>query len=149
MPFANVRSYQDDDGFAPPTLRGAKASKIKKITYSASGAKELFTIPAGAIITNWRVTVQTAFNAAGNDLLDLGKSGSAAFFANDLDVSAKTQLTPASTGADPAAVGNVLTADTVITATYAYTSTAPTAGVAIIEFEYIWMGPGDTIEDVS
>lgn len=67
-------------------------SKRATVTYKDTAAKNLFTLPANAEVLFFIVDVKTAFNDSGTDLLDIGKQGSAEFFAKDIDVGTATQV---------------------------------------------------------
>lgn len=62
------------------------------ITFANTTAKNLFVIPANSQIIDFYVDVLTAFNSTGTDLLDIGVSGTAQLFADDLVVSAAGRL---------------------------------------------------------
>lgn len=106
----------------------------KDFTY-ADTTFNIGTLPAGAIVIGAGVIVSTAFNAAGNDVLDIGTSSDGDGFATDLDLSTIGNIVW-----DELATSNDLgpyTADTVITGEYAYTSTAPTAGAGSVYVLFI------------
>lgn len=94
------------------------------------------TIPAGAQIVDINIDVTTAFNAAGNDEVTVGKTGSAAAYVAATSVASAGRASVATTGVY-SAWGNVGAADVdYATLTYAYTSTAPTAGAGRVTIIY-------------
>lgn len=102
----------------------------KKITYSDT-VITLGKIPAGAVVVRGGVAVQTAFNAATTNVLDIGTSGDDDGFATDLALGTIGIIV-----ADEMATSNDFysTSDITVTATYAQTGTAATAGVG-----YVWL----------
>jgi hypothetical protein len=94
------------------------------------------TIPAGAQIVDINIDVTTAFNAAGSDEVTVGKTGSAAAFVAATSVASAGRASVATTGVY-SAWANVGTSDVdYATLTYAYTSTAPTAGAGRVTIVY-------------
>ena len=94
------------------------------------------TIPAGAQIVDINIDVTTAFDAAGTDLVTVGKTGSAAAYVAATSVAAAGRASVATTGVY-SAWANVGTTDVdYATLTYAYTSTAPTAGAGRVTIVY-------------
>ena len=107
----------------------------RDITYADTGVLTVGIVPAGAIIVGAGVIVSVAFNAAGNDLLNLGTSGDPDGFATDL-----TLATIGNIVWDELATSNDLgpfTSDTTIVVEYTYTSTAPTAGAGSVYVLFI------------
>lgn len=100
------------------------------VKYTDTAGVVLFTLPPGSVPLRWTVNVTTAFNNAGTDLLDIGKSGSTEFYAKDVDVSATGNTVVTSLNSDE------LTAMTAILATYTGSSTAATTGLATVILEY-------------
>lgn len=136
MPHKVVRGniIPDEDGFGVPALGGVVNIKSGTVTFEDTTAKTVFTLPAGAIPVLWLVNVTTAFNSSGTDLLDIGTTGSAAAFANDLDVSATGQIP---NGFDPDELFVQRNADTPVLATYAQSVADADAGAATIACFYI------------
>jgi hypothetical protein len=94
------------------------------------------TIPANAQIVDINIDVTTAFDAAGTDLVTVGKTGSAAAYVAATSVAAAGRASVATTGVY-SAWANVGTSDVdYATLTYAYTSTAPTAGAGRVTIVY-------------
>lgn len=118
MTFNRSGNYPiDSDGFTPPTYGGPVAVKYGSFTRAnvSGSAATLFTLPKGAVIVGWSVNITTAFNAAGNDYLDLGDGTTANRFANDLNLATATQVV---TGFDPDELFVELTDETSVVATY-------------------------------
>ena len=94
------------------------------------------TIPANSQIVDVNIDVTTAFDAAGTDLVTVGKTGSAAAYVAATSVAAAGRASVATTGVY-SAWANVGTSDVdYATLTYAYTSTAPTAGAGRVTIVY-------------
>ena len=94
------------------------------------------TIPANSQIVDINIDVTTAFDAAGTDLVTVGKTGSAAAYVTSTSVAAAGRASVATTGVY-SAWANVGTSDVdYATLTYAYTSTAPTAGAGRVTIVY-------------
>jgi len=94
------------------------------------------TIPANAQIVDINIDVTTAFDAAGTDLVTVGKTGSAAAYVTSTSVATAGRASVATTGVY-SAWADVGSADvTYATLTYAYTSTAPTAGAGRVTIVY-------------
>ena len=105
--------------------------KSAVVTYKDTTAKELFTLPSNAKILFFLVDVQTAFNDSGTDLLDLGKTGDGDFFADDIDVSAATQIMT-----QQYELGDVGDGIKTITGTYVGQNSNATAGKAVVTCVY-------------
>lgn len=94
------------------------------------------TIPANSQIIDVNIDVTTAFDAGGTDLVTVGKTGSAAAYVAATSVAAAGRASVATTGVY-SAWANVGTSDVdYATLTYAYTSTAPTAGAGRVTIVY-------------
>lgn len=94
------------------------------------------TIPANAQIVDINIDVTTAFDAGGTDLVTVGKTGSAAAYVTSTSVATAGRASVATTGVY-SAWANVGTSDVdYATLTYAYTSTAPTAGAGRVTIVY-------------
>lgn len=105
----------------------------KRIIFSDT-VVTLGVIPAGAIVINAGVVVTTAFNAGTTNVLDIGTSGDDDGFATDLALGTIGRI-----AADELATSNDLysTSDVTLTATYAQTGTAATAGEGFVFVEFI------------
>lgn len=109
----------------PPSF--TRMSTVASITRSMTAATELMWIPKNATILEMTL-IGTASNAGTTATLSIGNSGSGTAYVNARDV--KTAATgtgcmPLTLAVDTSAA---LTADTKITATYAETGTASSAG---------------------
>jgi hypothetical protein len=108
----------------------------KSIAYSDTFPVTVGVIPSGATIIKpiSGVQVNTAFNAATTNVLDIGESSPTNnddLYATDLALGAVT-FVPLDE-----AVGLTVSADTTITCTYAQTGTAATAGAGEVVIAYI------------
>lgn len=101
------------------------------IAYTDTLAKDLFTLPSGAVILGFFVNVTTAFDDSGSsDLLDIGDGTTADRFIADKDVgTAGISLVPS---VDETALG----AETVVKGVYT-PGTGATAGAATITVLYL------------
>lgn len=72
----------------------AVQSKRATVAYTDATAKDLFTLPAGAIPLAIFVDVATGFTDTGTDLLAVGKTGTAGHFFTGLDVAATGRKAP-------------------------------------------------------
>lgn len=69
----------------------------KTFTYADTSSTLLGQLPPNAFITSIKVIITTAFNAPGNDYLDIGTSSSAARYADDVDCASTGSATVTST----------------------------------------------------
>lgn len=101
------------------------------LAHTDTTAKNLFTLPAGAVLLGFFIHITEAFNDSGDsDILDLGVDGAADRFVADVDCgTAGLTLQPS---ADEAA----LAAETVVQGTYT-PGTGATAGAATITALYL------------
>ncbi len=97
-------------------------------------AVTLGTVPADCIIMDAGVVVETAFNSATSDVLDIGTSADGDGFATDLDLTTAGKIV-----ADELATSDDLTptADTDITFAWTGSGTAPSAGVIHVYVTYL------------
>lgn len=100
------------------------------VAYTDTTAKTLFTLPAGARILDIKVDVETAFNSSGTDLLDLGKTGTANHYINDLDIAATGRKAPTLTNLGAS------TAPITVIATFVQSIADATAGLATVTVIY-------------
>ncbi len=134
------RGPHDADGFAPPTYGGPIAVKYGQVTYQngAAAPATLFTLPKGAVIVGWMTNVVTPFNDSGTDVLDIGVTGTANRFADNLDVSSAGQIV---TGYDDDELYVPLTGDTTVIGSYigqnAGGAGAATEGAATVAVLYM------------
>ncbi len=108
--------------------RGLNVSK-NTVAYTDTAAKTLFTLPANADIVGITVDVITAFDDSGTDVLDIGTSGSANRYKNDLSVATTGQ-----TATGWSNLGDVGSSGVIITATYAGQTGDATNGQASVTF---------------
>jgi len=106
----------------------------KAIAYTDTTAITVGYLPANAHIIDIIVTVGTAFNAGGNDYIDVGDASTANKYADNVNV--------ASTGKASVTVANVgavqsTTAPTQIKAVYVPSATAPSAGSGYVSVLYV------------
>jgi len=126
------------DGFAPPRFGGAVAVKYGTLAFGDAADKNLFTLPAGAVVVDMTVDIVTAFNAATTNTIDVGIAGNDDYFANDLAAGTIATLRYGATGTDRTAFWSTpLTTETQVQATYDQTGTAADAGLARIALWYI------------
>lgn len=127
------RFIKTADGFAPPAFGGTLALMHNTVAYTDTTAKTLFTLPAGAVPVAVLVNVTAAFDDTGTDLLDIGITGDANYFADNLNVASAGQLV---TGMDTAALYTQLAVPTAVTATYTGQNGDAAAGTAVIGVWY-------------
>jgi hypothetical protein len=106
----------------------------KSLAYTDSAAVVVGTIPAGALILKPAsgVHVTTAFNAGTTNVIDVGTTADDDLFGTDLAAGTATFVP-----LDEAIGGFVVASDTTITATYAQTGTAASAGAAEVVIAYV------------
>lgn len=116
-------------------IGGVLSAVTNTIAYTDSGAVTIGTIPANAQIVDINIDVTTAFNGGSSNTLTVGKSGSAAAFVAATSVGSAGRASVATTGVYSAwaDVGN---AEVPVTATYAQTGTAASAGAARVTVVY-------------
>jgi hypothetical protein len=116
-------------------IGGVLSAVTNTIAYTDSTAVTIGTIPANAQIINVNIDVTTAFNAASTNTLTVGKSGSAAAFVTATSVGSAGRASVATTGVY-SAWADVGSSEVPVTATYAQTGTAASAGVARVTIVY-------------
>ena len=116
-------------------IGGVLSAVTNTIAFSNSSAVTIGTIPANAQIVDINIDVTTAFNAGTNDFISVGKSGSAAAFVANTDVSSAGRASVATTGAYSAWADTGST-EVAVTATYTQSGTAATAGAARVTIVY-------------
>lgn len=82
------------------------------LAYTDTTAKDLFTLPAGAILIAFVIHVTTAFDDTGTDLIDLGDGTTADRFVADFDASS------AALTLEPSAADDALAEATTIRGVY-------------------------------
>lgn len=106
--------------------------------HATAGVVQMGVLPANAFVLNPYLIVETAFNAAGNDFIRVGTSTDDDAFGTDHNV-ASIIVNPANFVAGVAL--GLYRSGTKIQAKYTYTSTAPTAGKALIILPYLLVPP--------
>ena len=102
-----------------------------EILYSNTSQTTIITVPADAILWDIQVDVRTGFNGSGTDLLDVGITGAANHFEDDLDIAA--------TGFKTMSLTNVpyrVTGSTNITFQYFDSNADAAAGQAYVYVNY-------------
>jgi hypothetical protein len=99
------------------------------LAHTDTTAKDLFTLPAGAIIVEWIPNVTTLFNSDGTDQVDIGVSGTLEKFAANLDVSTTGIKT---TGIVAAQIGAVQADEQVVQGIYGPGGSAASGGAMTI-----------------
>ncbi|MDX1746608.1 MAG: hypothetical protein R3324_11775 [Halobacteriales archaeon] len=102
------------------------------VAYTDTTAKDLFDLPANAVIVGILVDVTTAFDDTGTDLLDIGKTGTADHFKDDLDVSSAGQTVNGWSN-----LGDVGTSPVTVTATFTGSNADAAAGAATVTFLWV------------
>lgn len=123
--FGRIRTPKSDS-FDQGSVRGGMVQFRKNtVARTDTSAKDIFKLPAGATLLGFVVSGPTASNAGTTGVLDIGKTGTGDFYVADDDVKtngAKARFLAAAAGGDVGAT------DIQVTATYAETGTASTAG---------------------
>lgn len=98
-----------------------------------SGAVKIGSLPAGARVLNTDVFIETAFNAATTNLMDVGFTGQiGAFMAQGTTLAGATgQKT-----SKPSGLLGVIATDTDVIVTYSQSGTAATNGLATVIVAY-------------
>jgi len=106
----------------------------KAISYTDTTAITVGYLPANSHIIDIIVTVGTAFNAGGNDYIDIGDASTANKYANDVNVAStgKASVTVANVGAIQDA-----NKPTTIKAVYVPSGTSPSAGAGYVNIIYV------------
>ncbi len=123
----------DGDGFGPYALGGRENVKFLSFLFS-DATKDLFTLPAGAEITEWELVIETAFNAGTTNTLDVGDGTTATKFAAAVALGAAGFI---KAGFKPVEMFTPLVVDTTFRATYNQTGTAANAGKATLRCSWI------------
>ena len=128
----------DADGFAPPAANGGTlAVRYATFDYTDIAAKELFTLPQGAIPIDWYLDITTDFDAGTNNDIDFGIDGDDDYFAADVDIGTLGVIRNGVTGTVPGRVGTQLLVDTPVEVIYKPTGTTSTQGVATVFVLYM------------
>lgn len=116
-------------------IGGVLSAVTNTIAYSDGSAVTIGTIPANAQIVDINIDVTTAFNAGSSNTITVGKSGSAAAFVASTSIGSAGRASVATTGVY-SAWADVGSAEVPVTATYAQTGTAASAGAARVTIVY-------------
>jgi hypothetical protein len=130
-------TQKDATATAPSNLGLVLLTQVASIAINAGSAvSATFTIPAGSVISDFKVDVTTAFNAGTNNNLTIGTAaaGTQYLSATALTAAGRTALT--FTGAQLTAMSGV-GSNTSVVATYTPSGTNPTTGAATITLYYI------------
>jgi len=120
---------------AVTNIAGVLSAITTTIAYTNTSAVSIGTIPANAQIININIDVTTAFDAAGTDLVTVGKTGSAAAFVTSTSVASAGRASVATTGVY-SAWADTGSAEIDATVTFTQTGTAATAGAARVTIVY-------------
>lgn len=116
----------------------AVLSQTGTIAYTDDGtAVTIAVLPKNSQIIEVQVDVTTAFNGSTTDLLDIGKTGAANHFADNLDVSSAGRILGTSDVSQLANYATVGTSDIDVIATYTDTAGDASAGAARITVLYV------------
>ena len=120
---------------AVTNIAGVLSAITTTIAYTDTAAVSIGTLPANAQIVDINIDVTTAFNAAGTDIVTVGKTGSAAAFVTTTSVASAGRASVATTGVY-SAWANIGTSDIDATVTFSQSGTAATAGAARVTIVY-------------
>lgn len=118
-------------GNVPATVEYAVRATL---AYTDTAAKTLFTLPSGAVITDWVLNVTEAFDDTGTDQVNLGITGTAAKFASSLDVSSTGLKT---SGVVAAEIGAVQSGAKIVKGIYAGQNSNAAHGAMVVMCRYI------------
>lgn len=133
-------------GFRAPEAGGAnggpKGVAHGEFTFTATAtAQELFTLPAGARVTDWHIEITEDFDAGTDNDLNVGTAADGDFFAAAIDIGTAGVFRAGVSGTVAGRLGTLYSEDTVITVTYAQSGTDATTGAGILFVEYIMESP--------
>src|SRR3990167_921362 len=106
-------------------------AKKATVTYLDTSVKNLFTLPKNAMVMAFLVDVDTGFNDSGTDLLDIGVTGTADHFANNVNVATAGQV-----WVQEANLGDSGDNHVVVTATYTGQNSNATTGTCTVTCLY-------------
>lgn len=133
----SILNYNADrDGFSRPDFGGTLGVRYGTVSFSDTGAVTLATLPAGAVIVDWRIITKTAFNAGTTNTIDIGLGATGDALAANVAAGAVGVYRMGATGTALGSVGVALETETALTATYEQSGTAATTGSAIVLVEY-------------
>jgi len=130
MPTSTSPYIKDSSGYV---TGGAITTLRNTLAHTDTTAKALFTIPAGAYVTQWVLNVTTLFNSDGTDQVDIGVTGTAEKFAANVDVSTAGLKT---TGVVAAEIGAVQSVAAPVLGIYAEGGSAASAGAMTIMVQF-------------
>jgi hypothetical protein len=128
-------------GGARDVMMPVKQVITRTINYNTTGIASgvvIGTLPVGAVIQNWRVTVETLFNAGSTNPITIGTTATGAECAASASITSGTAGVYTGSPAATAAWSKT-TAQTPIYTAYIQTGTAATTGKAHIVVEYVSM----------
>lgn len=111
-------------------------SQSATISYTDTTNTNLFILPAGAQVLAIYVDVITAFTDSGTDVIDIGKTGSSAFFVSAINVASTGHNVATLVAGNLATIVNVGTTDVQVTAKYTGQNGNAGAGSARITVQY-------------
>jgi len=137
MGFTTTTNFvKNEYGDAPPNFGGDVACIQGVLLFSDASAVNIGIIPAGGTVIDWNVVEVTDFNAGTNNNFDLGITGTAAYFADDVAIGTQGVQRMGASGTVYTNIGTQFTAPTTIIATYAQSGTAASTGRAIVTVYY-------------
>ena len=129
----------DEDNFAAPNYGGTLAHKSGYFTYQTAAGARLFTLPAGARITDHKLEIRTAFDAGSTNPIDLGLGSDADYWFDNAAGGTAAVLRYGDTGSILGRCPTYIEEDTDVTVTYSPTGTPATAGQGYFEITYSMM----------
>ena len=128
----------EEDGFtSPATIGGTLAVRYGTFDYTDIAAKELFTLPQGAVPIDWYIDITTDFDAGTTNPLDIGIDTDPDYFANDLDIGTAGVIRNGATNYVAGRIGVQLVVDSPVEVLYIPTGTAATQGEATLFMLYM------------
>ena len=128
--FAPANYYRAADGFTPPNMGGPTAVRFGFLYEADSSVKALFTLPAGAVVTQVGVNVVEAFN--GTTVQTIHITHPTGTFGLSMDVSATGQIL---TGFIPGSLFTRFTEDTIVSGVH--NDSVATTGTAVVWMQYM------------
>ncbi len=124
---------------AEPNFGGTLGIKYATLEYTDTTAKELFTLPSGAVILDFWINVSVAFNDTGTDLVDIRDSTTDDRYVAALDVSPIGLLTAQS---DPTELmQDPYTEPVVVEGLFTGSNADASAGTAVVTVIYALYTP--------
>lgn len=137
---ANPTIFQvGENGFAMPNSGGTIGVLGGVVTFeNDSVSKDLGLIPDNAVPVMLMVSVTEDFDSGTSDVLDIGLTSDADYFADDLDIADAGNFLPNDTGMIAGRYGVKLGSGEQLTALYVSDGTAPSQGsVNVLLFYYL------------